>query len=109
MVSSWIPPESVTATAACLGLRPVANALGGSEPGTSPEPIERLIAELGDDDYLVRQQAQEKLAELGFKACDALAVASTHEDLEIASRARFVTLKVLSVKVASKAPIVSEL
>ena len=68
-----------------------------SEPRTSAQRIERLIEQLGDDDYLVRQQAQEKLVELGFEACDALAVASTHEDLEIASRAKYL-LRLMQVE-----------
>ena len=56
----------------------------------SSQRIERLIEQLGNDDYLVRSQAQEKLLKLGFQAYDALAsAAETHEDLEIASRAKY--------------------
>lgn len=51
--------------------------------------IERLIERLGDDDYNIREQAQKELAELGFAAFDALSVATEHEDLEIASRAKY--------------------
>jgi tetratricopeptide (TPR) repeat protein len=76
---------------------PITSASDQSEPRTSARRIERLIEQLGDDDYLVRQQAQEKLAEFGFQACDALAMASTHEDLEIASRAKYL-LRLMQVE-----------
>ena len=76
---------------------PIAIASDQSEPRTSAQRIERLIEQLGDDDYLVRQQAQEKLVEFGFEACDALAAASTHEDLEIASRAKYL-LRLMQVE-----------
>ncbi len=56
---------------------------------TSKDRIDELIRQLGDDDYYVRRQAQEKLSRLGFEAFDALSAAATHEDLEIASRARY--------------------
>jgi tetratricopeptide (TPR) repeat protein len=51
--------------------------------------IERLIEQLGHEDYLVRERAQAELAELSFEAFDALSAATTHEDLEIAARARY--------------------
>jgi len=56
---------------------------------SSPERIEELIRKLGDKDYFTRQQAQEELGRLGFEAFEALNAASTHEDFEIASRARY--------------------
>jgi tetratricopeptide (TPR) repeat protein len=54
-----------------------------------PEQIDRLVKQLGDKDYYVRQRAQEELARLGFGAFDALTAAATHDDLEIASRAKY--------------------
>ena len=54
-----------------------------------PEQIDKLIAQLGDKDYYVRQRAQEELARLGFEAFDALSAATTDDDLEIASRAKY--------------------
>jgi tetratricopeptide (TPR) repeat protein len=51
--------------------------------------IERLIGQLGSDDYATRHRAQEALAKLGFEAYDQLMAATTHPDLEIASRARY--------------------
>ena len=55
----------------------------------SVERINRLIKQLGDKDYYVRQRAQDELARLGFEAFDALNAATTNEDLEIASRAKY--------------------
>ena len=69
---------------------PISSASDQSQTPTPSQPIEQLIELLGDDDYLVRQRAQQELVELGFEACDALVVALTHKDLEIASRAKYV-------------------
>jgi hypothetical protein len=57
-----------------------------------PVPVERtdrLVKQLGDKDYYVRQRAQDELARLGFGAFDALSAATTNDDLEIASRAKY--------------------
>jgi tetratricopeptide (TPR) repeat protein len=51
--------------------------------------IDRLIEQLGAPDYHVRQKAQAELSALGFEAFDALSEAETHEDLEIATRAKY--------------------
>ena len=68
---------------------------GGTWGADAPPPAEpsrqeihRLIEQLGDKDYFVRQQAEASLARLGFEAFDALSEATTHEDLEIAARAK---------------------
>jgi tetratricopeptide (TPR) repeat protein len=55
----------------------------------SPERIDKLIRELGAADYFARQRAQDELARLGFAAFDALSAAVDDEDLEIASRAKY--------------------
>lgn len=55
----------------------------------SAEQVEKWIAQLGDADYFVRQKAQDELLKFGFEAFDALSVATTDEDLEIASRAKY--------------------
>ena len=60
-----------------------------AEPASSLEQINRLIRQLGDDDYYVRQHAQEELAHLGVDAFDALSAATEDEDPEIAARARY--------------------
>jgi tetratricopeptide (TPR) repeat protein len=49
--------------------------------------VAELIAELGDDDFFVRQQAQEELERIGFEAFDALDDARQSDDVEIAARA----------------------
>ena len=59
------------------------------EPEGLPEKIDRLIQELGHPKYSVREKAQEELADLGFEAYDALTAAADHEDLEIATRAKY--------------------
>jgi Flp pilus assembly protein TadD len=63
-----------------------------SEPTSSlpaDQQVSQWIEQLGDKDYLLRQRAQEELAKLGFLAYDAISAATRHEDLEIASRARY--------------------
>ncbi len=64
------------------------NVLASQQPGDQQTRITRLIEQLGDDDYFARQRAQESLAEFSFEAFDLLSAAITHEDLEIAARAR---------------------
>ncbi len=59
------------------------------KPAKLDQKIDRLIEQLGNADYHVRQQAHDELAKLGFEAFDALTVAQTHEDLEIAARAKY--------------------
>jgi tetratricopeptide (TPR) repeat protein len=51
--------------------------------------INQWIGQLGSSDYFVRQKAQDELAKLGFEAFDALTAATTHDDLEVAARARY--------------------
>lgn len=62
---------------------------GQANAAASAERIAKLIAELGDDDYFVRQRAQEQLARIGFEAFDALSAAENSDDIEIAARARY--------------------
>ncbi len=64
---------------------------------SSEERIADLIEQLGDTDYYTRQKAQDELAQLGFEAFDALSAATTHEDLEIAARARYL-LRLMQVE-----------
>ena len=51
--------------------------------------IGRLVEQLGDDDYFVREQAQKSLEKWGFEAFDALSAATLHDDLEIVARAKY--------------------
>ncbi len=59
--------------------------------------IASLIEQLGNPDYYARQKAQDDLARIGFEAFDALSAASTHRDLEIAARARYL-LRLMQVE-----------
>ncbi len=79
---------------------------GGTEPPVAAAPadpatIARLIGELGHADFFVRQRAQQQLEQIGYDAFDALQAATSHEDLEIASRARYL-LRVLRVDLTRK-------
>ena len=51
--------------------------------------VAALIRQLGDEQYSLRQQAQEELARLGADAFDALVAAEQNDDIEIASRAAY--------------------
>lgn len=66
-----------------------------------PATIARLIGELGHADFFVRERAQQQLEQIGYDAFDALQAATAHEDLEIASRARYL-LRVLRVDLTRK-------
>ena len=57
--------------------------------GDSAESIGRLIDQLGNSNFFLREKAQEELARLGADAFDALNEASSHADLEVAARARY--------------------
>ena len=61
----------------------------------------RLIEQLGDQDYFVRRRAQQELAKFSFEAFDALRAATTHEDLEIAARAKYL-LRLMETELAAK-------
>lgn len=75
----------------CL-LLPVAWA-ARDEAGASsapPSPVEKLIAELGSDEYSVRRRAEAQLMRLGPEAFDELKAAEDNPDLEIAERVRYI-------------------
>ena len=54
------------------------------------EHIEKLVQQLGDKQFLVRQAAQEELCRIGPDAFDALITAQDSNDIEISSRAEYV-------------------
>jgi Flp pilus assembly protein TadD len=62
-------------------------------PDQLSDRIARLVEQLGDDDYFVRERAQAELGGLGFEAFDALEEAQNSEDIEIAARARYLMRK----------------
>jgi len=80
-----------------------AGVLAAEEPPApaAASEVEALIARLGDPDYDVRQHAQAELAKLGFAAFDALSAAQHSEDLEIASRAKYL-LRLMQVHLTDK-------
>jgi tetratricopeptide (TPR) repeat protein len=52
--------------------------------------IDQLIDQLGDDEYVQRQQAEAQLLERGVEAFAQLQAAEKHPDLEISTRAKYV-------------------
>jgi len=85
----------------CIVLACAAARLPAQEPPQQTDrlnqQIARLIEQLGDKDYFVRQRAQEKLSQFSVEAFDALNEATTHEDLEVAARARYL-LRLMQVE-----------
>jgi tetratricopeptide (TPR) repeat protein len=63
----------------------------------SPEHVAKLIRQLGDNDYFVRQRAEDELAQYGFEVFDAVSVAVNDDDPEIAARARYL-LKLMRIE-----------
>jgi len=57
-----------------------------SEATAESGRIERLIEQLGAEDFYDREQAEEQLREMGFRAYDPLLAAHHHPDLEVAAR-----------------------
>ena len=51
--------------------------------------IDSLIEQLGDADFTSREFAQSKLREMGLIAFDQLHEAQTHNDIEVAKRAKY--------------------
>lgn len=85
-----LPAHLVIALVTSAAVMTAAGREIAQEPSDSPDQrIDRLIEQLGDGSYFVRERAQAELAELGFDAYDALLAASTHDDLEIAARATY--------------------
>ena len=74
---------------AALGADDQKPAPPAQQEADSAQRIDELIRQLGNKDYYVRKRAQEELGRRGFDAFDALDAAADHEDLEIASRARY--------------------
>lgn len=65
---------------------------GGAPAGTQADidrRVRRLIEQLGAPQYASRELAQAELRRLGLSAFDALLNAQSHEDIEIALRARY--------------------
>ncbi|HWA98822.1 MAG TPA: hypothetical protein VG713_10040 [Pirellulales bacterium] len=78
---------------------PQTTSASADNPSTTAadERIKRLVRQLGDSDFFVRQWAQEELARLRHEAFDALTLAENDDDIEIAERARYL-LRLLPVE-----------
>ncbi len=98
LISVMLAAAGVVLIAARLSAEPVP---APSPPDAGAPPIQRLIAQLGDKDYFVRQRAEDALAKLGFEAFDALSEATSHDDLEVAARARYL-LRIMRVEWTDK-------
>jgi tetratricopeptide (TPR) repeat protein len=83
LVAGWVTAADEPSPA------PAATAPSAPQEPVSAERTGKLVKQLGDKDYYVRQRAQDELARLGFEAFDALSAATTDGDLEIASRAKY--------------------
>src|SRR6185295_913213 len=53
------------------------------------ERVGKLIELLGSEDFAARERSQAELAQLGLEAYDALHAAQSHNDPEVALRARY--------------------
>jgi tetratricopeptide (TPR) repeat protein len=85
------------ASAACLlALLAGAASQASDEPAgaTSEQHIARLIDQLGDSQFAVRQRAQQDLVKLGFDAFDALVEAENSDDPEVAMQAQYLVRRI---------------
>ena len=65
-----------------------------SEQAVDKAQVERLIDQLGDEDYHLRCVAEQLLVQLGADVFDRIQSAQTHPDLEIAERASYILQKI---------------
>lgn len=79
----------------CHGLSPSLPSSANDRPPAVEDRIDRLVRQLGADQFSVREAAQSELQRLGPVAFDALDQARTHDDVEVAMRARYL-LRVMS-------------
>ena len=82
------------ACVAALGLGTVTAPLQANDAQDPGDPalearITKLIEQLGDNRYTIRERAQAELNKLGFAAFEALDDAQDHADIEIALRAQY--------------------
>src|SRR5689334_20191097 len=83
-----VKPFSFYRSLLCLSLIPGTFLLAVAPPtGPSGAEVGRLIEQLGDDDFGVRQAATQRLKAAGDPALDALYKALSSDDLEVRHRA----------------------
>jgi hypothetical protein len=81
-------PRLTSASLLLLALLLAAPCIGQTAPGISAGPFESLIAELGSDSYATREEATQRLLEVGAPALPALKKGATALDREIRQRCR---------------------
>ena len=69
-----------------VGLAAGAAWAGDAPPATGPARVPALIAQLGDADYAAREEAMQRLVEVGKAALPALRAAAKSEDPEVRNR-----------------------
>jgi tetratricopeptide (TPR) repeat protein len=94
MVCPTALAKEPTGRPASSALAAAVASLGDVAAETSSTQIARLIQQLGDQRYILRQQAQEELSRLGPEAFDALSEAQNNDDIEIASRAKYLVQRI---------------
>ena len=89
----WLPVTGLQA--ASPPAKPVgAHSAAAETPEELQVRIAKLIEQLGDKQYLVRQAAQDELNRIGPDAFDALSQAENNADIEISSRARYLVQQI---------------
>ena len=91
--------KSLIFTAAVLMTALTSRGLGTDRPAAPRDEraaaaIEELIAQLGNDEFTKRREAEAELIELGAAAFDHLQAAQTHPDLEIATQSQYLLYRV---------------
>jgi tetratricopeptide (TPR) repeat protein len=85
-------------TLTCAAVVLAAQVMAGSPAALAADQtdaeITRLIEQLGDAQFAVRQRAQEQLVKLGFAAFDALVEAEQHDDPEVAMQAGYLVRQI---------------
>jgi len=84
-ILSWMGWLLLVMSGLLCGLPAVAQ----DEASQAQDRIAVLIIQLGDEDFITREVAQNKLLEQGLRAFDQLHMAQNHDDIEIAKRATF--------------------
>lgn len=79
-----------------IALASLGSSVGKCEEVQDPEKAQKLIQQLGDRSFVVRNQAAEKLLKLGPSVLEALKAAKKDPDPEIRKRAQELIAKILS-------------
>jgi tetratricopeptide (TPR) repeat protein len=93
-IGTWIFAAIIGAGVAACGDAAISadkgdEAKSGARPSELETRINKLIEQLGAEDFAAREKAQAELGQLGLEAFDALHAAQNHHDPEIALRSRY--------------------